>query len=221
MSSLTDLVVWGARGHAKVLHEFVGRIGFRLVAVFDNDPEVPPPFPDIPLHVGSAGFARVCDRLRPGTRGLVAIGGPRGTVRLEIQSFLADHGIGPATAVHPTAFVASDARIGAGSQILAQAALCADARIGRACILNTGCSVDHECELGDGVHVAPGATIAGSARIGDFSFIGPGAVVTSFTTIGPGTVVGAGSVVCRDLPGGVVAYGVPARIIRPAATVGS
>jgi hypothetical protein len=33
-------------------------------------------------------------------------------------------------------------------------------------------------------------------------------------TIGDDTVVGAGSVVTRDLPAGVVAAGVPARVIR-------
>ena len=33
-------------------------------------------------------------------------------------------------------------------------------------------------------------------------------------TIGENTVVGAGSVVTRDLPGGVIAHGNPARIAR-------
>jgi acetyltransferase-like isoleucine patch superfamily enzyme len=32
--------------------------------------------------------------------------------------------------------------------------------------------------------------------------------------VGSGTTVGAGSVVVRDLPGNVVAYGVPARVRR-------
>ena len=34
-------------------------------------------------------------------------------------------------------------------------------------------------------------------------------------TIGDDTVVGAGAVVARDLPAGVVAAGVPARVLRP------
>jgi len=32
--------------------------------------------------------------------------------------------------------------------------------------------------------------------------------------VGPGTLVGAGAVVLADLPPDVVAYGVPARVIR-------
>ena len=35
-------------------------------------------------------------------------------------------------------------------------------------------------------------------------------------SIGPDTVIGAGSVVTRDIPGGVVALGNPARISRDA-----
>ena len=34
-------------------------------------------------------------------------------------------------------------------------------------------------------------------------------------TIGAGTFIGAGAVVVADLPAGVVAYGVPARVVRP------
>src|SRR5437899_863052 len=31
------IVVWGASGHAKVLREFIGSIGYELVATFDNN----------------------------------------------------------------------------------------------------------------------------------------------------------------------------------------
>jgi maltose O-acetyltransferase len=50
--------------------------------------------------------------------------------------------------------------------------------------------------------------------IGDGSYIGAGAIVLPGVTIGAQTVVGAGAVVTEDLLGGVVAAGVPARIIR-------
>jgi acetyltransferase-like isoleucine patch superfamily enzyme len=39
-------------------------------------------------------------------------------------------------------------------------------------------------------------------------------VVTGGVTIGERTVVGANSVVTRDLPGGVIAAGAPAKVIR-------
>ncbi len=42
----------------------------------------------------------------------------------------------------------------------------------------------------------------------------PGATVLPGVTIGPDTVVGVGSVVTKDLPGGCLAMGVPARVIK-------
>ena len=50
--------------------------------------------------------------------------------------------------------------------------------------------------------------------LGDNVWLGGGVVVCPGVTIGDDTVVGAGAVVTRDLPPGVVAAGVPARVIR-------
>jgi maltose O-acetyltransferase len=50
--------------------------------------------------------------------------------------------------------------------------------------------------------------------VGDNVWLGGGAIVCPGVTIGADTVVGAGAVVTRDLPPGVVAAGVPARVIR-------
>jgi maltose O-acetyltransferase len=50
--------------------------------------------------------------------------------------------------------------------------------------------------------------------VGDNVWLGGGVIVCPGVTIGDDTVVGAGAVVTRDLPAGVVAAGVPARVIR-------
>ena len=51
-------------------------------------------------------------------------------------------------------------------------------------------------------------------ELGDNVWLGGGAVVCPGVSIGEDTVVGAGAVVTRDLPAGVVAAGVPARVVR-------
>jgi sugar O-acyltransferase (sialic acid O-acetyltransferase NeuD family) len=213
---LKDLVLWGATGQAKVLAEFVVDLGYRLAAIFDNNPAAVSPFADVPLYVGEAGFQEWLARgERRGTACLVAVGGSRGRDRLEILDRLKAAGLQPVVAVHPRAYVARGARVGEGGQILANATVGAHAILGTACLVNTAASVDHDCVLGDGVHVAPGATLAGEVNVGTCSFIAAGAVVLPRIRIGSHAVVGAGSVVTRDVADGVVAYGNPAKVIRP------
>jgi maltose O-acetyltransferase len=50
--------------------------------------------------------------------------------------------------------------------------------------------------------------------VGDNVWLGGGVIVCPGVQIGDDAVVGAGAVVARDLPGGVIAGGVPARVIR-------
>jgi maltose O-acetyltransferase len=50
--------------------------------------------------------------------------------------------------------------------------------------------------------------------IGDNVWLGGGVIVLPGVSIGANTVVGAGAVVTKDLPGGIVAVGNPARVVR-------
>ena len=50
--------------------------------------------------------------------------------------------------------------------------------------------------------------------LADNVWLGGGVIVCPGVSIGQDTVVGAGAVVTRDLPAGVVAAGVPARVLR-------
>jgi len=181
------------------------------------------PVAGVAVERGWSGLEAAVERIRSGgesTGGAwvdgsiffcVAIGRQEGSPRVRIQDRLKSAGLRPATLVHPTAFVATDARVGEGGQILAQAAVCAKATLGRACLVNTGASVDHDCELEAGVHVAPGVRLLGGVRVGASSLVGANAVVLPGVRIGREAVIGAGSVVTRDVGDGVVAYGQPAR----------
>jgi len=218
MSGPNRMILWGASGHARVLRECMGHAGVGLVAIFDNDPGVRPPFPDVPLYVGPEGFARW--KSERGAESLsaigflVAIGGERGRDRVEIQTWLAREGLVPLTAVHPTAFVAASASIGEGSHVLAQSAVCVDARLGPSCIVNTGATIDHECVLGAGVHVAPGAHLAGCVEVESLCLIGTGASILPRVRIGTGAIVGAGAVVIQDVRPYQVVVGNPSRVVN-------
>jgi UDP-N-acetylbacillosamine N-acetyltransferase len=116
--------------------------------------------------------------------------------------------------VHPTAAVSKSARLGRGTVVMAQAAINADAKIGAGAIVNTSAVVEHDVEIGDFANVSPNAVMGGASRLGDLSHLCIGASAIPCVSIGANTIVGAGSVVVRDIPDGVVAFGVPARVHR-------
>lgn len=53
----------------------------------------------------------------------------------------------------------------------------------------------------------------GKIEIGEYSFIGANSTILPGVTIGDHCVIGAGSVVTKDIPSGMVAAGVPARVL--------
>ena len=212
-------VIWGGKGHVRVVHEALGSGDHRLVAVFDRD-AVPPPLAGVPLLVGWEGFTDWLHGQPAGTRPrfVVAIGGDRGEDRLAIAARLQAAGLAPLSLVHPRAFVATSATIAAGSQVLGGACVAAAASLGAQVIVNTRASIDHDCRLADGVHVGPGATLAGEVVVDRCGFIGAGAVVLPGRRIGAAATVGAGAVVTRDVPPGSTVVGNPARpLFREAA----
>ena len=109
-------------------------------------------------------------------------------------------------------------------------------RIGARTIVNVGCYLSGEggLEIGDDVLIGPhakllsaghaideGDTIIARNRItraritvGDGAWIGAGAIVLEGVRIGRGSVVAAGALVRQDVPDGMVAAGMPARLIR-------
>lgn len=209
-----DLVLWGASGHAKVLAECVEGLGYRVVALFDNDPGVSSPLEGVTVHIGWDGFLNWRQSWQGAVSFLIAIGGHKGAVRLEIHERLEREGLVPISIVHPAAYVAGNVTIGEGGQVLANAAVGVEVRLGRQTIVNTSASVDHECVLGDGVHIAPGAILTGCVTVGDRSLVGAGAVVLPRVRIGRDVIIGAGSVVVRDIPDGTTVAGNPARVMR-------
>lgn len=60
-----------------------------------------------------------------------------------------------------------------------------------------------------------GLEVALPIKVGNNVWIGAGTTVLGGVTIGDNTVIGAGSVVTRDIPSGVIAVGVPCRVLRP------
>lgn len=209
------VILWGGTGQAKVVRPIIEYCGSKVVAVFDDTPDLTSPFPDVPLYRGREGFYRWLEvQERRGIGFVVAIGNPHGRFRLKFEEFLSKEGLEPVTLAHPTAWIADNAQIGIGCQFMAGAIVAPEAKIGRQCIINTRASVDHECILEDGVEIAPGATLCGLVHAEVNAWICTGATVLPRIHIGADAIVGAGAVVTRDVPAEVTVVGVPAKIIH-------
>ena len=55
--------------------------------------------------------------------------------------------------------------------------------------------------------------IGGDIRIGSDVWLGAGVVITAGVTIGDHSVIAAGAVVTKDIPAGVIAGGIPAKVL--------
>ncbi|MBF5006282.1 sugar O-acetyltransferase [Diaphorobacter caeni] len=67
----------------------------------------------------------------------------------------------------------------------------------------------------DAAERAAGGCYARPVRIGNRVWIGAGAHINPGVSIGDDSIIGSGSVVTKDIPAGVIAAGVPCKVVRP------
>lgn len=119
-----------------------------------------------------------------------------------------------ATCIHPSAIIGTNVQIGAGTVVMAGSIINPNTIVGEHSIINTKTSVDHDNVIGDFVSLAPNVTTGGNVKIGDFSAIGLSASIIHGKTIGKHNVIGASSLIVNNFNDQVIAYGVPAKLIR-------
>ena len=208
------IVIWGRGGHAKVITDILKSSNtFEVVGYLDdlNLPQLGEEYLDRPVFSGRDHLQTL---LADGIRHLV-FGFADCRMRLKLTDYVKAKGFKLPVVVHPSAVIASDVRLGEGTVITAGAVVGVGTIVGRSAIINTLASVDHDCTIGAGAHICPGVRLAGNVRVGNAAWIGIGSIVSDGLSLGDECFLGAGSVVVSDIPAGVLAYGVPARVIRP------
>lgn len=205
-----NLIIIGAGGHGRVIADAAEASGcWHDIAFLDDR------YPELMLSGAWPVIGKIKDAQNIQQRFSDAcIGIGDNVTRLKLLNSLREIGFNLPVVVHPTATISHHAKIAEGTVIFAQAVVNIGASLGVGCIVNTGAKIDHDCVLGTAVHISPGVSLAGRVAIGDYSWIGAGASVKQLIVIGENVIVGLGSAVVKNLPDGVTAVGVPARIVE-------
>ncbi len=206
MSHRKGIYVIGAGGHAKVVVSALQAAGHEVAGILDDDSR------RWGGQILGSTITGPCSKLQElsAARAVIAVGSNE--ARKEIAGRFQK--IEWVTVVHPNAYVHPSVRLGPGTVVFAGAIVQPDVKVGAHCIINTSASVDHDCILADYVQVAPGAHLGGAVRLEEGVFAGIGCAINQCLTVGSWSIVGSGGVVAKDLEGGVVAVGVPARPIK-------
>lgn len=147
---------------------------------------------------------------------IMGVVGPA-TMKTVYESFLKSHRITENdyfTLFHPSSVISKQNEIGTGVFIGPGTIIAPYVTLGNLVSINRGVSIGHHTNIGKFATLNPGCNIGGACEIGDYATIGMGVNIINSSHVGKNTVIGAGSLVTKSIPDNVVAYGVPARVIR-------
>ncbi len=82
------------------------------------------------------------------------------------------------------------------------------------CKIGALINIGHNCIIGRNVILTCNIVTSGSSIIGDYVYVGVNAMIRNGIEIGEKTQIGMGAVVTKSIPSNVIAYGVPAKVIR-------
>lgn len=199
------VVVYGCGGHGKVVLDILLAAGVEVRGFLDGDRA---------RHGQQVLGWRVLgdwEDMPPGTA--LALGIGSNAIREKIFTQAQQRGIRVVNAIHPRATVSRFVSLAAGVVIMAGAVINPGTTLADGVCVNTGATVDHDCALAAFCQIWPGAHLAGNVTVGARAYVGTGAAVVPGVNIGADTLTGAGTAIIADLPAGIVAAGVPARVL--------
>lgn len=204
-----SLLVLGARQYAPVFADvFDGVDGYSIVAFVEN---LDRNFCSAPIF---GRPVRWIDDIAPLASDADAICCLATVKRDGFVGQAAALGFAFATLVHPTAWVSPRSTLGPGTSLDVGVIVAAFTMIGAHVRVGRGATIGHHTTIAPFSTLHPRANIAGNCTIEEKVTIGMGANVVDGRRIGRGSFVAAGAVVTTDLPPGVLAGGVPAKILR-------
>ena len=148
-----QILLFGNGGHANVLKDLIGKLGYAITGIFDDT---------VPYDTS----------FKPDAKMIIAIGSNK--VRERISEETKHEYV---TLIHPTAVIGENVTIGDGTVVLANVVIQPNTKIGKHCIINAGAIIDHDVVIEDFSSIYPGAYIGSSATITRCKTVYPNQVV--------------------------------------------
>lgn len=216
---MPDLVIYGAGGLAREVAALASRPESQvrwpdgsarpvtLIGHLDDRPEVHGTRVNgLPVVGGKDWLAG-----HPEAAAIVAIGSP--SVRQRIMTELGDSGVQLPSVLAGSTWLGAFVAIGSGVMMLPGVVVTENVTIGDGVLLNPHVSISHDCVIGAYCSLGPGVHLPGNVRVGEGTDIGTAASAIPGVRIGANAIIGAAACVTRDVPDGVTAVGVPARVL--------
>ena len=121
-----------------------------------------------------------------------------------------------ATVVHPSAYVASTAKLGPGVVIMPNVTVSPGVVFDKGCLIMVSATIGHDSWLGKYCHVAAQACVGARVKLGEGVHIGLNGTVKEDITIGTNATLGMGSVLTKNVGDSEVWAGNPAKFLRKA-----
>lgn len=135
-------------------------------------------------------------------------------IRRQLVEKLTKSGAIFCNAIHPSVIMSESVQLGHGVIISAGSVLTVNIQIDDHVYVNINSTICHDAKIGKYCTINPLAKINGNNALGEGVYVGTGATFIQGITVGDWTTVGAGAVVIRNIQEGVVAVGVPAKVIK-------
>lgn len=191
MKKKTNLILFGAGGHAKSVIEVIESTKkYRILFLVDN-------------YEGFLGRYKVVREKKDinyykkfTNKAHISIGHIKKTnPRIKIYKKLKENNFILPKIISSSAHVSKNSTIGEGSIIMNHALVNSGAKIGNNCIINSKSLVEHDSVIGDNCHLSTGSIINGNCKIDVNSFIGSNTVLIQNIKIKKNSFIGAGKTI--------------------------
>lgn len=187
------LYIIGNGGHAKVISEAAGLLGFEVRYIVQNpvnDREI-----SEDLIFDASSFLAADDAYLICGVGSV---GPTSKRQNALNRYVR-YAHKFVSIVHPSAYISPSAQLGKGVFVAMGALIGTCAKVAEHAIVNSGSIIDHDSSLLTGTHLAPGSVLSGGVSVGEWVHIGCGARIIQGITIADQVVIGAGATVIKNI----------------------